>query len=83
MVRRESAEFRWCQPVFIAGRKQGPKLFEGSRLSLKYALAPLCYQMLPQVAFRGMDEIDSFNNSLASQSALLRLAATLVQKIAP
>ena len=83
MLRRGSAEFRWCQPVFIAGRKQGPKLFEGSRHSLKYALAPLGYQMLPQVAFRGMDEIDSFKNSLASQSALLRLAATLVKKITP
>jgi|GEM_PF-574945 len=79
---RETPEIRWCQPVFIAGRKRGEKLFEGSRLSLKYALAPLGYRMMPALTFRGLDEADALRNSPASQSALLRQANALAKKMA-
>jgi multimeric flavodoxin WrbA len=56
-LRRETASFppRICRAILIAGRSRGKKLFEGSLLTLRYALAPLNVRLADPLLLRGLE----------------------------
>lgn len=45
--------------VLCAAREQGEKLFEGTLLTLKYALAPLGFEVVESLCLRGLDGSDA------------------------
>lgn len=46
---------RICHVILLAARPKGDKLFEGSLLTLKYALAPLNIRLAEPLLLRGLD----------------------------
>lgn len=46
---------RTCHVILLAARTRGNKLFEGSRLTLKYALEPLNIRLAEPLLLRGLD----------------------------
>jgi hypothetical protein len=57
---------RLCRVILIAGRPQGKRLFEGSLLTLRYALASLNVRLADPLLLRGLE---SPGDLLASRAA--------------
>ncbi|MDR1359700.1 MAG: NAD(P)H-dependent oxidoreductase [Deltaproteobacteria bacterium] len=68
-LRQEAKSFapRTCRAILIAGRSQGKKLFEGSLLSLSYALKALNIRLADPLLLRGLE---SPGDLLASKTAV-------------
>jgi multimeric flavodoxin WrbA len=57
---------RICHVILVGARHKGEKLFEGSLLTLRTALAPLGVKLAEPLLLRGLDEADA----LATDSTL-------------
>ena len=67
--------------VLIAGRPRGEKLFAGSLLTLRWALAPLGYTLEPPLVLRGLDAPGDLAGDTASREALTAYAAAMAARL--
>ena len=74
--------YRPCFTVLVAGRTRGEKLFEGSLLTLRYALAPLGFALQPPLLLRGIDGPADLANNTAALEALDIYAAGIAAVLA-
>ncbi len=61
---------RWCFPILLAGRKQGPRLFEGSLLTLKQAFKAVNMTLAEPLLLYGLDQKQDFHQNPAAQEKL-------------
>lgn len=57
-------------PLFIAGQERGQKLFEGSRLTLRYSLHAAGFTSDDFLGLRGLDRHNDLKNSPQAQQSL-------------
>lgn len=65
----------------IAGRKQGEKLFDGARLTLKYFLRTFNFQIRDNLNFRGIEASEDLLNNQEAREALFTAGATAWQAL--
>jgi multimeric flavodoxin WrbA len=72
-LRRGTESFppRTCRVILIAGRSRGKKLFEGSLLTLRYALKSLNIRLADPLLLRGLESPGDLLSSLAAVQAVL------------
>ncbi len=68
-----------CGTILIAGRKTGDKLFEGSLLTLKYALANLDVSVGEPLLLRGLDGPNDLADSPECRSLVGKYARTFAR----
>lgn len=73
---------RLCRAVLIGARPRGDRLFEGSLLSLKYALAPLKLELANAVTLHGLDKPGDLEADSRAVSELHDSAARFVAALA-
>ncbi|MDL2216634.1 NAD(P)H-dependent oxidoreductase [Desulfovibrio sp. OttesenSCG-928-M14] len=72
------APSRPCNVILIAARKQGDRLFEGSLLSLQYALAPLNLRLDTPLTLKGLDLPGDLNDECEAADAVREYAKSAV-----
>lgn len=68
--------------IFVAGRPQGEKLFEGSLLTLRYFLEPFNVTLAEPLTLRGIDGKDDLAGSSVAGLAVREYARTAAERIA-
>lgn len=63
-----------CYSIFISGRPRGEKLFEGSLLSIKYAVSSLGYELEEPLLLRGYDTKNDLRHDSDALSAIKKYA---------